>query len=106
MVTAGDGPALYNSTTIENSTAYDCCVSCLTTYPCAFSILFTNYGSENPLQCALDFRLDGVCDGAHSVGPAEYYYEVDPGEPTLQPGQGLIVSNGACGQIIYGGGFR
>ncbi len=100
MVTAGDGPALYNETTIQNSTAYDCCVSCLTTYPCAFSILF------NQLQCVLDFRLDGVCDGAHSVGPAEYYYDVNPGGPTIQPGQGLIVSNGACGQIIFGGGFR
>ncbi len=101
MVTAGT--AAYNSTTVFNSSAYDCCVSCLTTYPCAYSILFTNYGDDNPLACALEFRQDGVCDGGFSLGPAEYYY--DPRDLSEQPGQGLFVSNGACGQIIYGGGF-
>ncbi|KAM0799067.1 hypothetical protein BDR22DRAFT_911587 [Usnea florida] len=101
FTTVGNGN--YTSTSIANSSAYDCCVSCLTTYPCAFSILFTNYGDENPLGCALEFEADGTCDGSRSAGPAEYYY--DPGDLSAEPGQGLIVSNGACGQIIYGGGF-
>ena len=101
FTTVGDGN--YTSTSIANSSAYDCCVSCQTTYPCAFSLLFTNYGDENPLGCALEFLADGACNGGISVGPAEYYY--DPGDLSAEPGQGLIVSNGACGQIIYGGGF-
>ncbi|CAF9941610.1 hypothetical protein IMSHALPRED_002812 [Imshaugia aleurites] len=101
FTTVGNGN--YTSTIVANSSAYDCCVSCQTTYPCAFSILFTNYGDENPLECALEFEVDGTCDGGISVGPAEYYY--DPGDPSSEPGQVLIVSNGACGQIVYGGGF-
>lgn len=100
FTTVGNGN--YTSTSVANSTAYDCCVSCLTTYPCAFSILFTNYDTENPLACVLEYNADGSCDGSMSIGPAEYYY--DPGDPA-EPGQNLIVSNGACGQIIYGGGF-
>ena len=92
----------YNSSLISNSSASDCCVSCLTSYLCSWSVLFTNYGSENPLECTLYFREDGICDGGFSAGPAENYYDPDS---TAQPGQELIVSNGACGQIIYGGGW-
>ena len=102
FTTVGNGN--YISTSIANSSPYDCSVSCLTAYPCAFSILFSNYGDTNPLGCALEFEADGTCDGSRSVGPVEYYY--DPGDLSAEPGQGLIVSNGACGQIIYGGGFR
>ena len=97
MVQGGPGPQQYNATEVHNSSASACCVSCITTYPCAFSMLFVN--SET---CVLNFRLDGVCDGGFSPGPTEYFYPLHL--PSLQSGQGLIVSNGACGQVIYGGG--
>ena len=102
----GAGPNPYNSslaTDVFNSSASGCCVSCQTTPGCAFSVLYTNYDTTNPLTCSLYFRADGVCDGSFSPGPAEYFY--DPHDLGTQPGQNLIVSNGPCGQIIYGGGF-
>lgn len=95
----------YTTTEIVNSTAYDCCVACQTTYPCAFSSLFTFYGFDPPMEpvCSLMADGGGACDGSRSIGPAEYFF--DPADPTKEPGQGFIVSNGACGQIVYGGAF-
>lgn len=95
----------YTTTEIVNSTAYDCCVACQTTFPCAFSSLSTYYGFQPPIEpnCFLMADGGGTCDGGRSIGPAEYYF--DPTNPSAEPGQGFIVSNGACGQILYGGAF-
>ena len=100
--TFGCGNGNYNTTEIVNSTAYDCCVACQTSPLCAFSTLATYYGENPPVEpnCFLSVQRDGVCDGSMSSGPAEYYY--DPGSDA-GPGQGFIVSNGACGQIVWGG---
>ena len=100
--TFGCGAGNYNMTEIVNSTAYDCCVACQTTDLCAFSSLSTYYGENPPVEpnCFLSIPHNGLCDGGMSSGPAEYYY--DPGS-SAGPGQGFIVSNGACGQVVWGG---
>ena len=97
------GSAPYTNQYLGIQTPYDCCVACQTTDGCKLSILSTFYGSNPPTDpaCNLWFDNSSPCDGSYSPGPFEFY--TDANNPRT-PDQSLeYVSNGPCGEILYGG---
>lgn len=89
----------YNSsgfTDITAITPYDCCVACQTIPGCAFSAW--NFNLPFP-GCDLSFVTQ--CDGSTWGGSYFTYQTPDQGNYTVE--QGFWMSNGACGQVVYGG---